>query len=332
MSEPSDPPSADILVVDDDPKNLDLLSSKLAGHGHKFRVATSGQGAIMAVRSSRPDLIMLNVRMPDLDGYEVCRRLKDDPETRSVPVIFISALDEALDKVRAFEIGGADYVSKPFQFEEVLARIEHQLEIARLQESLQKRNEELATKNELLTKISIELEVANAELTRLSTTDALTGIPNRRQFHDRIEVEWRRAERDRRELSLLMIDVDNFKQFNDTYGHQLGDDCLRDVAQAIQRELRTGGDFVARYGGEEFIVLLPGTSMETAVVTGERLCSIVRELEIPHGTSTVADIVTISVGTASILPDVSSDWSLLVRSADEALYRAKTNGRNRVAS
>jgi len=321
---------ADILVVDDNPTNLNLLSGILAEHGHKVRVATSGPRALTAARLVRPDLVMLDITMPEMDGYEVCARLRQFPETQGVPIIFISALDAALDKVRAFELGGADYVSKPFQFEEVLARIDHQLQIARLQKRLRERNEELAGTNALLLQVSKDLHSANKELERLSTTDTLTGIPNRRMFHDRIEEEWERSRRDRCSLSLLMIDVDYFKLYNDTYGHQLGDDCLRKVAQAMQNELRSGGDFVARYGGEEFVVVLSGASPESSTVTAERLCAAVRDLSIPHEKSPAASDVTISVGASTLTPSSDGHWSNLVRGADEALYRAKCSGRNRV--
>lgn len=320
---------ADILIVDDTPANLDLLSGMLSKRGHGFRVATNGPRAIAAATSARPDLIMLDITMPDMDGYEVCRRLKSDPATADVPVIFISALGEVLDKVRAFEVGGADYVPKPFQFEEVLARIDHQLRISRLQRSLEARNEELAAKNELLLEISNQLEGANRELERLSTTDALTGIANRRQFHDVLEREWRRCRRENAPVSLLMIDIDCFKQFNDTYGHQKGDECLSSVASAVRAALQRAGDFVARYGGEELVVVLPHTDSPTAVAIAGHVCDAVRALAIPHERSVAAPIVTISAGVATSIPDGSSTEASLLSAADIALYRAKASGRNR---
>lgn len=319
---------ADILIVDDTPANLDLLSGMLSDKGYRFRVATSGARAIAAAASARPDLIMLDITMPEMDGYETCRSLKGNPSTAGVPVIFISALDEALDKVRAFEAGGADYVSKPFQFEEVLARIEHQLRISRLQRSLEGRNAELATKNAMLVEISQQLEQANRELERLSITDSLTGIANRRQFHTVLDHEWRRCRREEVPISLMMIDVDCFKLYNDTYGHQKGDECLAAVAASIRDSLQRAGDFVARYGGEEFVVVLPSVDTEEALRTAEQLCEAVRSLAIPHDRSSAATRVTISAGVASTVPDDSTTEGSLISAADEALYHAKRTGRN----
>jgi diguanylate cyclase (GGDEF)-like protein len=320
---------ADILIVDDTPANLDLLSSMLSEKGYRFRVATSGQRAIAAATSARPDLVMLDITMPDMDGYEVCRRLRRDPATADVPVIFISALDAPLDKVRAFEAGGRDYVPKPFHFEEVHARIEHQLSISRLQRRLEARNEELATTNAILLETSQQLELANRELERLSTTDALTGIANRRQFHTVLDREWRRCRREGAPLSLLMVDVDCFKLYNDTYGHQKGDECLAAVAGAIRGSLQRASDIVARYGGEELVVVLPQLELEPATAVAEQLCAQIRALAIPHAHSTAAPHVTVSIGIASAIPDETSTEGSLISAADAALYEAKRGGRDR---
>lgn len=178
--------------------------------------------------------------------------------------------------------------------------------------------------------MSQALEAANRELEALATTDALTGIANRRHFADRIELELDRCARAEEPLSLLMIDVDCFKLYNDTYGHQRGDECLHQVAQTLHRELRSGGDFVARYGGEEFVVLLSGSSLDAAKATAERLCEAIRALDLPHKTSVAASIVTVSIGVATVVPEADARWMELVEAADGALYRAKATGRNRV--
>lgn len=180
--------------------------------------------------------------------------------------------------------------------------------------------------------MSRELEAANLELARLSVTDALTGIANRRRFHERIENEWRRAQRGRESLALMMIDVDLFKLFNDEYGHQRGDECLAQVAAGLQSGLRRASDFVARYGGEEFVVILPDADETMAREHAERLCERVRALAIPHATSPVAPVVTISIGYAAARPTEDSAPSALVAAADRALYAAKRGGRNRVAA
>jgi len=332
MTESAGPERVDILIVDDTPANLDLLSRMLVEKGYRFRAATSGARAIAAAQGAKPDLVMLDINMPDMDGYEVCRRLKGDPVTADVPVIFISALGDAIDKVRAFEAGGADYVSKPFQFDEVLARIEHQLAIGRLQRSLQARNEELASKNKELLEISEQLELANQELVRLSTTDALTGISNRRRFHEVLELEWSRCQREGELLSLLLIDIDSFKEFNDSYGHLKGDDCLAAVASAVRNALPRADDFVARYGGEELVVVLPRTDAAAALTLAQQLCLSVRSLEIPHKRGAAGPFVTISVGAATTGPDADRSPEALVAAADSALYRAKGLGRNRAVA
>lgn len=332
MTEPAASDRVDILIVDDTPANLDLLSRMLAEKGYRFRAATSGPRAIAAVQGAKPDLVMLDVNMPDMDGYEVCRRIKSDPATADVPVIFISALDEAIDKVRAFEAGGADYVSKPFQFDEVLARIEHQLAIGRLQRSLQARNEELASKNAELLEISQMLELANRQLVRLSTTDALTGIANRRRFHEVLDHEWQCCQREDELISLLMIDIDSFKEYNDSYGHTKGDECLAAVAAAVRDALDRPDQFVARYGGEELVVVLPRTGAEGAITLAGHLCRSVRARAIPHERSVVRPVVTISVGAATMRPGADHTPEALVVAADSALYRAKSEGRDRAVA
>src|SRR5262245_30060979 len=185
----------------------------LQKQGYRVRVATNGMRALAAAKSVQPDLVMLDINMPEMDGYEVCRRLKAGDQTHDVPVIFISALDEAMDKVKAFQSGGADYVTKPFQFEEVLARIENQLKISRLQREMERKNGELQQAN-------LHLERANRMLHSLSYLDPLTGIANRRHFEESIDREWRRAMRSATALSLIMIDIDHFKMLNDACGHQ----------------------------------------------------------------------------------------------------------------
>lgn len=317
-------PKGDILIVDDNPVNLDLLSGMLLDRGFRVRVATNGRRAISAAKSAIPDLVMLDINMPEMDGYEVCRQMKDDSSTRDVPVIFISALDNALDKVKAFSTGGADYVTKPFQFEEVLARIEIQLKISRLQKEMERKNTELELSN-------LQLERANRMLRALSYLDGLTGIANRRHFEESLEQEWRRAVRSGSPLSLLMVDIDRFKALNDAYGHQYGDDCLRQVAATFADTLKRAGDLASRYGGEEFAVVLPATELDGAAAIGEIIRSRVEEIEIPHDHSP-SGVVTVSVGAATCIPTEAREATTLIDLADRALYQAKHDGRNRVAT
>jgi len=320
----------DILVVDDTPANLDLLATMLGGRQYRFRVASSGKRALAAARASAPDLILLDITMPDMSGYEVCAELRADQRTAAIPVIFISALESAIDKVRAFQAGGADYVTKPFQFEEVIARIEHQLRITRLQKEMAGKNAELAEANSRLMATTLELEKANQRLAMLSITDGLTGVANRRRFDEMLAVEWGRACREKSELALMIIDVDHFKLFNDTYGHQQGDECLKSVAGALQSTLQRNGDFIGRYGGEEFVVLLPSASNDDAVSIAERLRERVVALALPHRGSPPGCLVTVSIGVVSAVPENAMGAESFLAAADEALYRAKREGRNRV--
>jgi len=319
---PTGPTKGDILIVDDNPINLDLLSSMLQKQDYRVRVATNGMRALAAARSVQPDLVMLDINMPEMDGYEVCRRLKAGDFTRDVPVIFISALDEAMDKVKAFQSGGADYVTKPFQFEEVLARIENQLKISRLQKEMERKNAELQQAN-------LHLERANRMLHSLSYLDPLTGIANRRHFEESIEREWRRALRSASALSLIMIDIDHFKMLNDASGHQTGDECLKRVASTLSDALRRAGDLAARYGGEEFAVILPGTDEEGAASFADELRARVEAIRFPHPPAP-GGVVTVSLGVTTAVPSESLTVSSLIDEADRALYVSKRDGRNRV--
>jgi diguanylate cyclase (GGDEF)-like protein len=315
--------AGEIFIVDDSADNLDLLASILRTNNYEVRMAMTGRRALASVRASHPDVIMLDITMPEMDGYHVCEHLKADATTAHLPVIFISALDDVWDKVRAFEVGGVDYVTKPFQAEEVLARVESQLRLSRLRRELERRNEELEEAN-------VRLERANRMLQSLSYLDGLTGLANRRHLDEALEQEWRRAGRDKAPLSLVMIDIDHFKRFNDTYGHQGGDACLRQVGHALTGSLKRAGDLAARYGGEEFAVVLPGTDMAGAAAFAESVRAQVEGLKIAREPSG-ATVVTVSVGVATIVPSADSSASALLAAADQALYRSKANGRNRVS-
>jgi diguanylate cyclase (GGDEF)-like protein len=248
-----------------------------------------------------PDVILLDIMMTGIDGYEVCRQLKAQPETAEVPVLFLSALGDPIDKVRAFECGAADFVTKPFHVGEVQARVRLHIRLRRLQRRL--------------------LEV--------STTDAVTGLANRRRFDEVLAGEWSRAERNRTPLSVLMIDIDFFKRYNDLYGHLAGDECLRHVAAALAGQARSG-DLVARYGGEEFVVVLPGTWPGECRTVAARLCDAVRAQAIPHRGSDVAPHVTVSIGAAGVTPHADRTAAQMLEAADRALYRAKAAGRDQV--
>lgn len=292
-----------ILIVDDVPDNIRVLSRMLGDDGHQISAATNGRQALKLAASCNPDLILLDVMMPEMDGHEACAALKADPQLRSIPIIFITALADAEDETRGLELGAVDYITKPFKESIVRMRVKTHLELKRQHDILQ----------------------------QLSHFDGLTGIPNRRAFDERLDQEWRRAVRAHEPLAAVMIDVDYFKSYNDTRGHLAGDDCLRQVAGAVTEGLTRGGDFVARYGGEEFIGLITGVDGEGLAGVAEKLRAGVEALQIPHGASPVSPWVTISIGAALCGPTLEMPASNLVEAADQQLYTAKQLGRNRIS-
>ncbi|MFM2063362.1 MAG: hypothetical protein RLZZ507_3032 [Cyanobacteriota bacterium] len=446
-----------ILLVDDIPENLQLLSDLLIKLGYTVRSVTSGRMALKTVKVRRPDVILLDIKMPEMDGYQVCQALKADEDLRNIPVIFISALDDVFDKVTAFNSGGVDYITKPFQIEEVVARLENQLIIQRQQRLLEKEiNERRETqevlyqsrallssvlnssldgiaalqavrnpatgdiedfrclvvnpviakvfqrsREELIGKLvlkkflasidselfhsfmeivetgealerdfyypsgnsdwyhfvavklgdgfaitirdittrkqtEIALQDANQKLELLANLDGLTQVANRRCFNNRLESEWQRLAREQQPLSLILFDLDAFKRYNDYYGHLAGDDCLLKIAQAVYKFIRHHDmnrpiDLVARYGGEEFVVLLPNTDLAGAIKVTSRIQEVIHNLEIPHPESHVRDIVTVSLGVASLIPSLEVQPDKLIADADKALYNAKQQGRDRYA-
>ena len=291
-----------ILIVDDIPDNIRVLSGMLLPEGYHISAATSGRQALALAEVSAPDLILLDVMMPDLNGYAVCTALKSDPRLTHIPVIFVTALDDVEDETRGLALGAVDYITKPFKEAIVKARVRTHLELKRQRDTLE----------------------------RLAQADGLTGIPNRRACDARLDEEWRRALRTGNALACLMIDVDHFKDYNDTYGHLEGDDCLRRVAVVLEGELRRVGDFLARWGGEEFCGLASGPDPAGLPELAERLRAAVEALQIPHRTSAAAPWVTISIGAAAVRPTLGAQPTDLIAAADRALFSAKAQGRNRV--
>jgi diguanylate cyclase (GGDEF)-like protein len=326
---------ADILVVDDTLANVQLLSRMLTEYGYKVRKVLNGQMALMGIQTAPPDLILLDVNMPEMNGYEVCQQIKTNQATQDIPIIFISALDEASDKVKAFSVGGADYITKPFQVAEVLARVEHQLMLRELQQQLREQNVLLQKKiyeHERtlceLEKAKTALQQANDNLQRLAIVDDLTQVANRRHFYDYLSQEWQRSLREQVHLSLLLCDVDHFKRYNDAAGHQAGDRCLQKVAQAIQAAIHRPTDLVARYGGEEFTVILPATNKDGAMHIAETMQEKLHHLQMVHPDSSVSSFVTLSIGIGCIIPNLDDSADHLVALADQALYSAKERGRD----
>ncbi|MCI0528936.1 MAG: diguanylate cyclase, partial [Nitrospira sp.] len=270
----------------------------------------------------RVDLILMDILMPEIDGLEACRRIKAKESLRDIPIVVVTAKTETEDIEAAFVAGASDYITKPVNPAELLARVYLALSL--------KREMDCRSAREKLLTIMRQLEEANQTLLRLSFLDGLTGVANRRGFDESLEREWRRGVRYKTPLSLIMIDIDCFKAYNDNYGHLSGDECLRQVATTLSYKVRRPGDFVARFGGEEFVAILPATHVEGAAVVAEALRTGVESLAILHAYSQVSDRITISLGVASTFPKLNASSVTLITTADRALYQAKRDGRNRV--
>lgn len=409
-----------ILLVDDDQQNLMVLKTILQQEGYQLKLVSSGQQALTQVASQVPELVLMDVNMPEMSGFEVCRQLKADPRFHQVPVIFISANIDIEHKLEGFKAGAVDYITKPFQPEEVVVRVSSQLLIQKQRrqlesvlnssqdgivafESVRQDAEIVDFKCLLLNRKALEMgqktsqefvgallleqfpfikttgifqdfvsvvdsgeplsqEVHFASLQRwfqwtgvklddglvvtfrditvrkemelqlaqLAEQDGLTGIANRRVFDDSLHNEWKRCARSEKPLSLILCDIDYFKQFNDTFGHISGDQALIKVAQAIQNSVRRPGDLVARYGGEEFVVILPETEPEGALVIAQKIAAAVKALRLPSAIKSHSETLTLSMGLASQVPEFHESESQLLAEADDALYQAKAAGRNRM--
>ncbi len=304
-----------ILVVDDSPTIRAALKGLLERMGHTVVEANDGKEALQIYRHDRPGLVLIDVVMPIMDGYESARHMRETKADEWVPIIFLSSKEADQDLDRAIEAGGDDYLVKPVSFVVLNAKIR----------ALQ-RIESMRTKQ---LEMSRDLASANRELEKLSRQDGLTGIANRRYFDSYLVTEVRRGARERQPLSLILSDVDHFKAFNDCYGHQAGDDCLRRVAAALSSAGRRPADLAARYGGEEFAMVLPGTVLEGAVDVAQAVSRVIDGLAIPHARSAVDRKVTLSQGIVSLTPEKETSSEDLIQRADQALYMAKQQGRNR---
>ena len=291
-----------LLIVDDQPLNIRLFH-EIFHADHEVFFATSGEDALEFCKTNYPDLILLDVVMPGLNGYEVCRRLKQDERTRDIPVIFVTAQSDASEEEDGLAAGAVDFIAKSASANVMRARVGTLIALKRQSDLLR----------------------------QMARVDALTGLANRRHFDETLGSEWRRCTRSGNPLSLVMIDLDHFKLFNDYYGHQAGDSCLQQVSACLKAGFARSHDLVARYGGEEFVCVMSETSLHGAEAKAQTLEKAVRALRIPHDKSSVAGgIVTISLGVAVAMPNVGGDCAELMLCADRSLYMAKEAGRGQV--
>ncbi len=319
----------DILIVDDSEDQLLVLKSILNEKGYEsIHLVGSAEEAFDFLglkdkkkKKGKIDLILMDVIMPKMNGIEACERIKKENGLKDTPVIMITANREEAQLQAAFQAGAMDYITKPINIAELLARIRSALRLKMETDSRKEREREL-------TEMAERLDAANKKLTRMSYLDGLTGVPNRRYFEEFFAREWKNAIRLNSPLSLIMFDIDCFKAYNDTYGHLNGDDCLKKIAGASENALKRPRDFLCRYGGEEFIAVLPGTDKKGALTVAKRFLEKTDKLKIVHKNSTVSKNVTISVGVAAINPDKKSKPTSFIGEVDKALYKAKQSGRN----
>jgi len=287
-----------ILAVDDTVENLDVLVELLSEYD--VIDAISGEDALQIVKEERVDLILLDIMMPKMDGFEVCKRLKSDPKTQNIPIIFITAKTDEESIEKAYDIGGSDYITKPFLPKELLARVKKELQIVELLQELKKQ----------------------------ATTDPLSNLYNRRFFIDNSKKIIELAKRKNETISIIMLDIDHFKQVNDTYGHKIGDDVIKKLA-SVMKEAQRKSDVIARYGGEEFIILLPDTSYDNAKEVAEKLRKKIEESFITTDTGQKVRF-TVSIGVSVVNEEIENNADEATQRADTALYRAKESGRNKV--
>ncbi len=296
-----------ILVIDDHPANLEVLVSFLKDQNFTIRIAENGEWALQVLETFQPDIIILDVMMPGIDGFETCRRIKSNVETADIPVVFMTALGSVEDKVSGFEAGGVDYITKPFQHGEVLARINTHIK---------------------LRKQKLQLEQQADLLRVISVTDDLTGLYNRRHMNTVLEREFERCLRYGTDLSCLLMDLDHFKKVNDTFGHGFGDTVLREFSRSLAKFIRAT-DAAFRYGGEEFLILLPQTDIEGAIQIAENIRKRTEDETIEDGD--ISARITLSGGISSFHQHHPGTSKEMLAFSDNALYASKKAGRNRMS-
>ncbi|MGB3765072.1 MAG: response regulator [Phormidesmis sp.] len=303
-----------ILLVDDQPQNLRLLSDLLDEQGYEVQQAINGTIALKSIAINPPDLILLDISLPDVDGYTVCQRIKDNSQTQDIPVIFVSALDEPWDKVKAFSSGGSDYIAKPFKVVEVLARVENQLKIQQLQQQLKTQN--------------IQLQQAIQELQRLAAIDELTQVASRRRFDTYLLERWKTAEKEQLPLTLMLVQLDNFNFYGEGKNAKIGDFCLYQIAQKVKQTAHGLEDLVARYGTLTFALVLPGKTIDESILQAEKIIQQVQRSKTPVG----QPALSLSIGIASLHSSSGSGLEGLIERCDRNLQIAKSKGGNTITS
>jgi diguanylate cyclase (GGDEF)-like protein len=319
-----------VLIVDDNPHNLRVVTDMMEESGYEPVIALSGKKALGFIAIQKPDLILLDVKMPELDGYEVCRILKNDPQTREIPIIFLTVQSDLDDVIKGFESGAVDFVSKPFNILELQMRTKTHLELKQIRDAqktynqqLEKANRELKKANEIIRTQNEQLREVAFRLEQLSKTDVLTELYNRRYMMEKLAEEGSRYKRNQKPFSIIIADIDDFKKVNDTHGHDCGDFVIKRTAQTLADSVRDI-DSVGRWGGEEFLILLPETGVEGAVVLAERIQKNVRGSVWSYNQFQITIGLTLGIATF----DEETDLDLVVKKADRALYDGKRKGKN----
>ena len=322
-----------LLIVDDEKIVLAILSSMIKEWGYEVILAANGDEAWgLLQKIDEPIILLVDWMMAGLDGVDFCKMVKKSKNATKTHVIMLTAKRKMEDLVIGFDAGADDFLSKPVDPRELSSRLSVGRRILKYKHDLEQRNSVLHATTKVMEKIMEELNTVNEKLRVLSMIDELTGVANRRSMEDYLLREWGYAMRNSDPLTLIMVDVDFFKLYNDTYGHQAGDECLRKVASVLDDTITRSGDLVARYGGEEFIVALRNTDTVGGQQVGECLRKRVENLEIPHSASGISSYVTISLGVVTMVPEQGHSYNELIEKADQFMYQAKNSGCNRWVS
>lgn len=317
-----------ILVVDDRPENLVVMDGILESRNYSVIKANSGSEALGLMLEKEFAVVLLDVQMPEMDGFETAEFMKKSDRTRNIPIIFVTAINYDNKSIsRGYDVGAVDYLFKPIDSMILRGKVDVFVNL-NLQKAIIKQQAEMIEEKmqELL-----DLKEANWQLENLALIDELTGMPNRRNFNQYMNVQWGNCAFLKSPLSIVMIDIDNFKNYNDYYGHVRGDECLKEVSRGIMESLSRPLDMAFRFGGEEFTAVLPNTDLSGAEYTAEKIRHNIQNMKIEHKFSPIADVVTISLGVSTLIPQYKFLFHDFIESADKALYKAKSTGKNRVA-